>query len=180
MKITRDMLTPGVLARFWAKVDKNGPIPSHRPELGPCWIWKAATCRGYGKFRIGIKGPGTLFISTHISYAIKHGVMPENLFALHHCDNPACINPDHIFLGRDAENMKDKSLKGRAVAGYCPPEKKARGEVHPKHKLTELSIREIRRLCSIGIPQRKIAAMFGVSKPQISYIKNRITWRHVQ
>lgn len=99
-------LYPPTVARFWLKVNKNGPVPPHRPELGPCWLWTGARDRGgYGQF----SGRAHRW-----SWLIHHGYRPgHGLFVCHHCDNPPCVRPDHLFLGTASDNARDMVAKGR-------------------------------------------------------------------
>lgn len=102
--------------RFWEKVDKNGPLPSHAPELGPCWIWKGARNKAeYGL--IGIRGitGGRLrsSLAHRVSYLLHVGDIPDGLWVLHRCDNPPCIRGKHLFLGTHQDNMRDAIAKGR-------------------------------------------------------------------
>jgi hypothetical protein len=77
--------------RFWAKVDKNGPIPSHRPELGQCWIWTGALCRGYGYFRDVKMVPAHRFV-----WELAQGNIPARLEIDHLCRVRNCVNPKHL------------------------------------------------------------------------------------
>lgn len=98
--------SPTLAQRFWAKVNKNGPIA--RPELTPCWLWTAFTRDGYG--RVSLLGRISAF-AHHVSWFLVRGEWPEYL--CHECDVPACVNPDHLFLGNPRINVQDKLRKKR-------------------------------------------------------------------
>lgn len=92
--------------RFWSKVDKNGPMILQTQ----CWLWTAAkTADGYGSFWIRNKAD----YPHRYSFEIHKGKLPDGLMACHHCDNPPCVNPDHIFAGTAKENGQDCKEKGR-------------------------------------------------------------------
>mgnify|MGYP001614251477 CR=1 FL=1 len=99
--------------RFWAKVDKHGPVPEHCPELGPCWLWLGALNRdGYGDIaRTGRRGGRTK--SHRYSWELHFGPIPTGKEVCHHCDNPPCPNPRHLFLGTQKDNIRDMLTKGR-------------------------------------------------------------------
>jgi hypothetical protein len=101
--------------RFWRHVDRNGPVPTHVPHLGPCWLWTAnLNPRGYGRIRIG-KEHGHRQRGSHVvSYELAHGPVPEGMEVAHRCDRPSCVRPSHLTLATHAGNLADMRAKGRA------------------------------------------------------------------
>ena len=96
--------------RFFVKVNKKGPVPSHCPELGPCWLWTAATTiYGYGQFFFN----GRLEGAHRVSWRLHIGEIPDGRCVLHRCDVPRCVNPAHLFLGTKRDNALDSVRKGR-------------------------------------------------------------------
>ncbi len=142
--------------RFWEKVDKRGPEE--------CWPWIGCVSpAGYGRFSINNKAQN----SNRIAYELHHGARPDK-FVLHHCDNPRCCNPNHLFLGTQTDNCIDMRNKGR---GRGP-----KGEKNFSHKLKESNIPNIRsdtRSASV------IAKDYGVTKAAITHAKSRRTWKHI-
>ncbi len=143
--------------RFWRSVDKSGE----------CWIWTAGrTQSGYGRFALNHK--------THrahrISWEFTNGNIPEGLWVLHHCDNRACVRPDHLYLGTHSDNVKDRSDR----------ERQARGEKVAVGKLTSAHVIEIRQLRESGLTYRQIAKRFDVSDYAIYAIVRGKTWRHIK
>jgi len=138
------------------KVDKSGD----------CWMWTAANGRfGYGASWVN----GKMHTSHRISYMLCIGPIPTFMCILHKCDNPPCVNPEHLFLGTRADNIADMKAKGRS----------AYGENHGRAKLTEADIINIRSLEKMGKRQSDLARKWGISTSHISYIVNRKIWRHV-
>ena len=132
------------------------------PNTG-CWIWTASTfSSGYGKFKLDGRSRGAHQVSYEANVAPTH----DGLCVLHRCDVPLCVNPDHLFLGTQADNMADRSAKGRTASG----------EAHGHAKLTEDDVRAIRK---DSRTQEAIAKDYGVTHPLISYIKNKKIWRHI-
>lgn len=156
-----------------APVDKND-----------CWIW-AGTCfeRGYGRICIGKKS----FYAHRISFEIHHRALLPGELVCHHCDNPPCINPDHLFAGSATDNNRDCIRKGRGNKASGDnhgrrkhPEIIPRGETHPVSKLKEHQVIEIRAIYAAGgISQRQIAEQFGVCRELVSQIVRRVIWQHL-
>jgi hypothetical protein len=144
------------IARFWAKVEKTET----------CWLWRAAGHKsGYGNFYNGTRAEG----AHRVAWAIANGPIPEGMSVLHHCDNPPCVNPAHLFLGTAKENGIDCQAKGRTT----------RGERNAHARLTTPEVRDIRRLVRSGISQRRVAAQFNVHFGTVSDIIRRRRWAHV-
>jgi len=132
-----------------------------------CWIWKGATdCDGYGVFG----GGGYFSRKAHrASYQINIGdISPTTLQVLHECDNPSCVNPVHLFLGTQQNNIQDMVQKGR--------NRHPRGEESGAAKLTEKQVKEIRK--SYGSPTY-LANKYKVSVTHIHRIRSRKVWKHV-
>lgn len=150
--------------KFWSRVQRH--------NHDECWIWGGT---------IGQHGYGILSISgrplrvSRLSWEINVGPIPEGLCVLHKCDNPACVNPSHLFVGTLKDNTQDMLRKGRAK--YTVP---FRGSAHRDAKLNEEQVAEIRRLYSTGsISQDKLGRQFGVCQKTIHRIIYRTRWKHV-
>lgn len=142
--------------RFWAKVDRSGA----------CWEWRGGhNSRGYGMFRIF----GKQKRAHRLAWEFTHGPIPAAMLVLHRCDNPPCCNPEHLFLGTNDDNVRDKVAKSR----------QARGDRFPQAKLTEEDVVNIRGLANVGVTQRAIAKDKHVSRSLIEQVVNRKIWRHV-
>lgn len=157
--------------RFWLNVNKLGSVPAHRMELGRCWEWTATTNRvgsvvGYGVLRVY----GRKCVAHRFSWFLAHGQWPEP-FCCHHCDNPRCVNPSHLFAGTHADNMADMAAKGRAFA--------RKGSAGTNSKLTEDQVREIRRMVPKRSSYQSIADHFGVHKTTVYKIAKGQAWAHL-
>jgi hypothetical protein len=128
-----------------------------------CWNWTAA--RPDGRYGIIATFQGGNRYAHRVSYEHHKGPIPKGIFVCHSCDNPACINPDHLFLGTPAENTADALRKGRM----------ARGE-RSNSKLTEHQVRAIRESRARLVD---LANRYGVTISAICHIKSRKNWKHV-
>lgn len=135
------------------------------PDTG-CWIWSGNRDKdGYG--RVSMRG---VWNRAHrVMYSNQVGDIPDGLFVCHSCDNPPCVNPEHLFAGTHADNMADCSRKGRRPA--FP------GESNPSSKLTETDVANVRFMKEDGIMQKDIADHFGVTPGTISLIVLGKTWK---
>lgn len=157
-----------IVDRFWAKVNKNGPIPAHRPELGPCWQWTGCVVARYGQLSLGHPStPGSKRWKSHrFSWELHRGPVPDGLRVCHGCDNCLCVNPSHLFLGTQKENVHDAIRKGRRNAfGH--------------QKLNADDVRVIRAQAARGILHIDIAKAFGVARNTVSQIVSGKTWAHL-
>lgn len=135
--------------------------------LDGCWYWTGyLNTRGYGVVRVGRKTA----LAHRFSYSIHKGEIPNGLFACHRCDNPSCINPDHIFLGTNQDNMNDMKLKGRSQDNL--------GHKNPKAKLNEEQVIKIRSISHMLSP-KSLAEMFDVSRACIYDVLKRKRWNHI-
>ena len=143
--------------RFWEKVDRRGP--------DECWEWTAARMdNGYGV--VGRGGRSGMLLAHRASWMIHHGPIPEGMLVCHRCDVQPCVNPDHLFLGTQTDNLLDASRKGRMP----------RGERHPHTTLIEPQVLEIYRRAQAGENQKVLAREFRVCQPTISHINTGKRW----
>lgn len=148
-----------------------------------CWIWVGAKAKsGHGHMRaIGEN------LAHRIAWVLFRGPIPTGMCVCHDCpggDNPACVNPDHLFLGTHDDNLKDAAKKGMMASGNrhksrTHPDSVARGEAHYSAKLTDDAVRQIRRRVSSGCLMRDVALHFGVTRSTVSMIVSRKRWAHV-
>jgi hypothetical protein len=151
------------------------------PNSG-CWLWTAAVCSG-GYGCIGETKTRKILSAHRVSWELHCSPIPEGLDVLHKCDVRPCVNPQHLFLGTDQDNVNDKIAKGRGTLGKRWKQKNPRktapsGEHHHYAKLTEAQVVEIISSTERGSGVR-LAEKFGVARSVISQIKNRKAWKHV-
>lgn len=161
--------------RFWKYVDKDGPVPPHVPDIGPCWVWLAGKqTNGYGAFT----PPRGGHIAAHrFSYALNVGPIPDGIWVLHRCDNRVCVRPSHLFLGDRDANTEDMIAKGRQ--GHANRPGKNAGSRHGMSKLNDQSVIEIRRRRAEGETCVSLARAFDVSDGLITMIVKRRRWAHI-
>ena len=158
--------------RFWAKVEKSDG----------CWLWTRSRHKfGYGYLRTG----SVTLLAHRVSYELNVGPIPAGMHVLHSCDNPPCVNPDHLHLGTQADNMRECQERGRTPRGdhhssRTHPSSVPRGESHSASKLSVDAVLEIRRLHGDGVTTgRTLAQRFGVTEPTICDVVYRRSWKHL-
>lgn len=134
-----------------------------------CWIWTGSLNKtGYGQFGVG----GKAVLAHRMSYELFKGPIPKGMHILHSCDNPSCVNPDHLFLGTHQDNMDDKVAKNRQA--------KPQGNLNGRAKLTEQQVKEIREKY---VPRKyssySLAKEYGVSQYNICAIISNKSWKHI-
>lgn len=137
------------------------------PNSG-CWLWAAASSSEgrYGCMRVG----DTMRQAHRVAWQIYKGTIPPGMVVCHKCDTTHCVNPDHLFLGTQAENIADMDFKRRrGITSHAPDDP-------PHSKLSPNQIPEVRRLCRSGIGQKKIAKMFGITQSAVSNINTGRSW----
>ncbi len=153
--------------RFWSKVRKGSG----------CWLWLGARNNyrgGYGCFRR--KSPRKMVRAHRYAWEMVKGLIPTGKAVLHHCDNPPCVRPNHLFLGTDLDNVRDMVIKGRARHDGRKPQ----GEEHGASKLTDSDVRIIRTERNRGVLYAVLARRFGVGETAIRNIVKGVTWRSVK
>lgn len=126
-----------------------------------CWLWNGSPdSDGYGRLRVN----GETMRVHRLSYALHNGDLPSNMAVCHSCDTPLCVNPDHLWLGSNEDNIADRTQKRRSAAGSR----------NGYARLTEESVRAIRS--ETGVPVEDLAERFGVSIGAVYKVRSRQTW----
>lgn len=155
-----------IVERFWEKVNLDGPV---HPTLGTaCWLWTGCVVARYGQIGLGHPSTaGSKRWKTHrFSWELHNGSIADGLHVCHHCDNPLCVRPAHLFLGTAQDNALDASRKGR---------KNAFG----RQKLNADDVRIIRSHVAEQVPVADIASAFAISEKYVRRIANRTAWAHL-
>jgi len=152
-------IKPAALRLFWDNFIVGTP--------DECWEWQGAFSQNYAY----LSG----YLASRVSYYIKYGIDPGIMLVCHRCDNPPCINWNHLFLGTMRDNSLDRHAKGRTVM----PTIRAIGEGAPCVKLTCNNVREIRDLMAVGFGNSELGRNYGVSHETIRAIRLGVTWKHI-
>jgi hypothetical protein len=149
----------------WSQVEKRGP--------GGCWVWTGKTIKGgYGDLRVKVDGRWRHVIAHRLAWVETNGEIPDGLFVLHRCDNPPCVNPDHLFLGTHRDNMSDMMEKERRAT--------KKGTANGRCKLTPGEVDVIRRLVNAeGVGVVAVAGRFGLATKTTRKIALGLSWPHV-
>lgn len=139
------------------------------PNSG-CWLWIGAIGGRDGRPMIG--KDSAVAYAHRVAWELYRGEVPDGMSVLHTCDVPSCVNPDHLWLGTQDDNMKDCAEKGRIVPGR----NNQRGETASRAKLTERDVLEIR---TRALSRKQYAAKFGIHWVYVKAIQRRDTWKHI-
>jgi hypothetical protein len=131
-----------------------------------CWNWTGPKRKGYGHVWVN----GKTVRAHRASWMLVNGEIPDGLFVLHKCDNPSCVNPDHLYLGTHTDNMKDKVERDRCA------HLDRRGELGGRSVLTNEIVLSIRADSRIN---KDVAEHYGVDRSTISDIRRRKSWKHI-
>ena len=154
---------------FWNHVAIGTP--------GECWIWQGhKLSTGYGSTRF----QGKRYNTHRLSWILHYGPIPDDLWVLHKCDNPSCVNPAHLFLGTPKDNTQDMVNKGRrGSGGFYKGHPFAQGEAHHSATVNEAIVHDIRERFAQGQRVNAIAKEIGVSYATVWFIAHRKSWRHI-
>jgi predicted XRE-type DNA-binding protein len=123
-----------------------------------CWIWIGLKNKqGYGNFNYR----GKYYLSHRMSWIFHNGLIPQKYCVCHKCDNPSCVNPEHLFLGTHSDNMNDAYQKGRRNNAK---------ENHPRYRITKEMVEKVKDLRKTGLTQKKIGEAIGLTQTTVSSI----------
>lgn len=142
----------------------------HMPEPNSgCWLWDGPTDRcGYGQ--LSDPATGKTALAHRVAYRRVHGSIPPGLNVLHRCDVRCCVNPDHLYAGTPADNVRDMMRRGRHRT------RSPRGEANGNAKLTTYGVLAIR---ASSEPIGALVACYGVAYRSVKDVRTRRTWRHI-
>ena len=145
-------------------LDRSEP----EPNTG-CWLWTGPVAGGTG---YGVVNHDGAPVGAHrLAFTLAHGAISSGNDVCHRCDVRTCINPAHLFQGSRAVNLADMRAKGRQAD--------MRGERHPKAKITEAQVREIRAAVASGETMRSVGSRYGLTSMTVADIHHRRSWKHI-
>ena len=154
---------------FWRRVDKNGPLHS---ALGTrCWLWRGELAYGYGRFTYTQNGKRYQVAAHRFAWELANNKKLDRSRALHRCDVPSCVNPQHLYAGTAQQNMMDAMRRKRLNP--------ARGEWQAFSKLTEMQVVALREDRAAGTSLRALSEKYGISKTVAALIYRGLSWKHV-
>ncbi len=154
---------------FWAKT---------RDEDG-CKVWTGARYRdGYGQVHLQSK-PHKCAKAHRVAWQLANGPIPDGLHVLHRCDNPPCINPEHLFLGTQQDNNRDRDAKGRVASGSRSGARRHPAAFRRPRKLTDGDVVAMRQRYAEGERLADLSRAYGVAISHVFNVVNRKVWRHV-
>ncbi len=143
-------------------------------EISGCWEWNGSKRKGYGRIMVGSRTDGSrkVVMAHRLSYELTFGEIPDGMEVCHKCDNPCCVNPNHLFVGTRQDNIDDREHKGRNVTFI--------GEEQPMSKLTKKAVKDARwERAYKGTSFQTLADKYGVSKKTMINAVKGVTWKCV-
>ena len=148
-------LTTHTIERFWMNVAVSEP--------DACWLWTGYRTRGgYGAFFVSSAKAERTVTAHRLAYFIAHGEIPDDMCVCHRCDTPLCVNPNHLFLGTQGDNMRDAASKGRMAT-----------------KFTAEQVADIRHRSALGEPQATFIEEYGISRKMVYCIVHNRNRKHL-
>lgn len=145
---------------FWRRVDKSGD----------CWVWIGNRSRSYGVLYLA---PHKYVRAHRLSWQLHHGEIPAGMVVCHRCDNPLCVRPSHLFIGTQADNVRDMDAKGRGGRKFKG------GRAHGAAKMTVEQVHQIRQRYDAKMRRADIAREFGIGLGTVEKIGSGATWAHL-
>lgn len=177
----------------WVSIEDRLERNSTPEPNSGCRLWLGAVDKdGYGQMKVGCVTKR----AHRLSWQTHKGPIPDGLCTLHKCDVRSCIEPEHLFLGTDLDNARDRDAKGRQASGdrngsRLHPESRPRGDANPsrrrperlarggRHGMAKLTEAQVREILLSSESKRKTAKRFNVSPSLVTFIRNRTIWKHV-
>lgn len=157
-------LDEATIRRYWKMVVVRG--------ADDCWEWVGAKSVGYGRFKV----EGRLVQATHVALNLDGRPIESGLFACHHCDNPKCVNPKHLFIGTRSDNMMDCSRKGRLASPRL--DSIVSGEKVGTSKLSNAEAQEMKARRANGTSTKELSAIYGLHITNVRRVLRGATYRN--